>query len=82
MVGEVQEARHALSQAVGDLVHPEEATQEAEPARMDHAERLSWSWFLWMNYGVYGENIFIHQLLTSVHHKEQLVGVFRGEDEL
>ena len=33
MVGEVQEARHALSQAVGDLVHPEEATQEAEPAR-------------------------------------------------
>ena len=33
VVGEVQEARHALSQAVGDLVHPEEATEEAEPAR-------------------------------------------------
>ena len=33
MVGEVQEARHTLSQAVGDPVHPEEATQEAEPAR-------------------------------------------------
>ena len=33
VVGEVQEARHALCQAVGDLVHPEEATQEAEPAR-------------------------------------------------
>ena len=78
VVGEVKEARHALSQAVGDLVHPEEATQEAEPARMDHAERLNWSWFLWMNYGVYGENIFIHQLLTSAHHKEQLVGVFGG----
>lgn len=33
VVGEVQEARHALSQAVGDLVHSEEATEEAEPAR-------------------------------------------------